>query len=614
MQIDGTIIFADFSGGINTGKHAYHLPNNQYRDGNNVYFDTASGRLVKRRARTLLNTTALGAAIHSSHRFYIGGSRGYVVGSSTTMYNDNSLAGSFTSTATGLSGSAIRGEVFPAYGWWFFCDGTNMKKYDLTNVRNWGIAKPTTAITATPSGAGSTFPITNGYMYGYTFYNSATGHESEYLTCASTGASATADKVVVHVTASADAQVTNIKLYRTTDGGTTFLYHSTVANTTADIDDTTADTSLGAAYACAGNAPPTAAKDFCCVHNRFVLAGASMYMQVSQLGEPESIPLTGGYKFYLKHGDGVDVVRVWPYLTGTQNCVLAFKDRSIVAIYNLYEESPSDWEFRVVDNGRGLHAANSIAGKFGRIYWVSLNNGVIKVYEWSENGINNISDNIKETLNKATKTYMAGAVGWIYDNKYFLSFPSSSSSTSNDAIYFYDMMYGGWHPYSKNFGVTSAAVLDGSGDSGQMYVSHTSGYVDQMEVADTWGDRGDGYSLDLTTRWDDGSGQQYSTAAARTKQFWFVNAEMFATHYQVIHYTDFGFFDVHNSEDEDTDIWIGGWMGGWGPYTGNKIIDQDNCEDGMRGKYTSLRFKSDSNTSDAAVIMGTVDYEVMGET
>ena len=607
MRIDGTSIFNDFRGGINVAVSPYHLPQNQYRDGNNIYL-TKRGELRKRRGRTLFNITALGSAVHSLHRLYIGGSTGFLAAASTVLYNDNALTGTFTSTQAGLTGNSIRGMVFPGDDWFYFCDGINMFKYNLTVVRIWGIVAPTTAITATPVGAGSAFPITSGYTYGYTFYNSVTGHESEYLTSTGTGPDPTADRVDVVITASADAQVTNIKLYRTFDGGNTFYLHSTNANTTDTIADTTADGALGASYGADGNDPPAAAKDCCVMHKRMILAGANMTIQVSQLAEPESYPNTTGYRFTLKHGMGVDVVRIWPYEKGTQNALLAFKDRSIVAIYGLQDESPSNWEFRVVDPENGLHAANSIAEGFNRIYWMSVSDGGdYKIFEFGPEGIRSISMDIEPLFRETTATLLAASVGWFYDGKYFISFPQSSDSTANDCIYFYDLRTQGWHPYTKAFGVSSVAVFRGSGDSGQLYVGDTSdGYVDLADVADTFGDRSIGYKINLKTRFDDGG------AAARKKKYWLVTAEMESSIFDVVVRTDRGFSSPHTSSGIDGGGWLGGWIGGWLGRNG-KILEQ-KIRQGIKGRYTALDFASKNNIDDAAIIMGAVDFEVEADT
>lgn len=612
MRIDGTAIFNNFTGGLNVASSPYHLPRNQYRDGNNVYLSQI-GEIRKRRGRALHNATGLGAAVHSLHRIYIKSNTGFLAGASTTLYRDNALSGTWTSEQTGLTGNVIRGFVYPGDDFFYFCDGTNMYKYNLatvgvmaSDVWNWGIAKPTVAPTATPTGAG-TFTATSGYLYGYTYYNSSTGHESEQLTSASTGAFTNVASVDVTVTASADAQVTNIRLYRTTDGGNLYKLQGTHANSTATISDSTADGSLGDSYDAAGNDAPAAAKDAIVVHNRVLLVGADMAVQVSQIGEPESFPDTGGYRFTSRHGMGVDIVRAWSYERGTQNAALLFKDKSIIAVYGLYNEAPASWDFRVVDPERGLHSAESLAEGFGRIYFQTLTQGRIKVFEISQQGIRSISKDIEPLLNTSTAVNMAGSVGWFYDGKYFLSFPRESGDSTNTCVMFYDLRTPGWHWYTKDWGVDSVARFDGSGDSGQLYGGDVAdGFVDRLDVPDVYGDRTTPYAVSLKTRYDD------SGSPPRKKKYWVVTAENFGSDFSVVVRTDRGVDSTHTNDDNVDEIWLGGWQGGWS-YVGNKILEE-KVEQGVKGRYVTMEFESVSDTVESSIVMGCVDFSVEAET
>ena len=151
----------------------------------------------------------------------------------------------------------------------YFGNGTDMKKYDGTTVTNWGITAPSVAPTLAV-GAGT---LTGTYYYIYAYYNSATGHISS-PSPVSAALIPAGQGIAVSVTASADTQVTGIKIYRTTAGGDGIFFEVTgspFANTTGvAVTDTTADSALNTGSAIATsvaarsrlNDPPPAANGF----------------------------------------------------------------------------------------------------------------------------------------------------------------------------------------------------------------------------------------------------------------------------------------------------------------------------------------------------------------
>lgn len=632
MQADGAVSFNDFSGGLNLYSDKFSLETNQYLDGDNLYMDKIR-RVVKRKGRVLYNATPLGAAITSLHRISAS-TGGFLAKCGTTLYQSNSLNGTWTSLVGSLTTYPTHG--FEETGWFYYADGTNMYKYNLTNNYAWGVPTPTTAITATPSGTGSAFPIVTGYSYAYSYYNSTTLQASEYKTGTTTGADLTADKVVVGVTASTDPQVDKIKLWRTTDGGSIFYLHSTIANTTASINDTTADGALGSVYADSGNAVPPASRFAVKIHNRAVVMNASHYLSASQVGEYESFPLTGGYRFYVRHGSGVETRGIAAFGDATQNVLLVFKSTSIVAIYGLQNESPALWEFLVLDERKGLHAENSLAGDGGVLYWMSLHEGTIKVFEISmDSGIMDVSILVKPLFQLASKTIMKNACGWYYDGKYFISFPGKASSTVNDATYFYDSATKSWHPYSKTVGIRSAVVFP---DTGAMYAGDVaSGYVDQLETS-IWTDRGADFGSTIKTRYDN------CGAAGRIKKFWNVYGEYYGSYMTMWLRSELGAESMHTTDTDMmpdevlTSPWVGGWVGGW-YYAGNlyemwvggwlggwngegsigysrdiPVIIDEKAAQGTKGRYAYFDISSKADDNEFYFCGAQTDFEVEAKT
>ena len=159
-----------------------------------------------------------------------------------------------------------------------------MWEYNGTTLSKWGIAAPTVVPTVSLS-AGS-LDITVGWFYRYGYYNSSTGHLSTLSDVSACTGAATSKQVGVGVTASTDAQVDKIRVFRTTDGGSDDpssmqeLPNSPFANTTTTITDTAADTDLldvfGPGFL--QNDPPPAMKPLCVSQNRiWGIAGSTLY-------------------------------------------------------------------------------------------------------------------------------------------------------------------------------------------------------------------------------------------------------------------------------------------------------------------------------------------------
>ena len=130
----------------------------------------------------------------------------------------------------------------------YFGNGKDMKKYDGTTLTNWGILSPSVAPTfALVAGTQNTY---TGWNYVYTYYNSTSGHESSPSPLSLSTGLITNQNVSVGVVASTDPQVTNIRIYRTTDGGATNppqmaeISNSPFPNTTGSYVDSTPDISL----------------------------------------------------------------------------------------------------------------------------------------------------------------------------------------------------------------------------------------------------------------------------------------------------------------------------------------------------------------------------------
>lgn len=147
----------------------------------------------------------------------------------------------------------------------------SMQAYTGTGgaTRNWGITAPASAPTLGLTGTGIS-GVAVGFYYCYTYCNSTSGHESSPSPISSCSGLFSNKTVTVALTASTDPQVNQIRVYRTTDGGSNNpslmqeIAGSPFTNTTATVNDATADTALGTRTAPPAhrNDPPPACKGF----------------------------------------------------------------------------------------------------------------------------------------------------------------------------------------------------------------------------------------------------------------------------------------------------------------------------------------------------------------
>ncbi len=181
----------------------------------------------------------------------------------------------------------------------YFGNGTDMKKWDSNTLSNWGIATPTVAPTLTVN-SGTGLTVYTSWCYCYTYYNSNTAHESSpSAISACSGGPITFASIGVRVTASLDPQVTNIRIYRTPDGGAQDpalmqeISISPVANTTGTYVDTTLDVNLSIRVApeFLTNDPPTPQRGFVAYSGRLwgFLNNTSYYSGFEEIqnGVPE---------------------------------------------------------------------------------------------------------------------------------------------------------------------------------------------------------------------------------------------------------------------------------------------------------------------------------------
>jgi hypothetical protein len=149
---------ANFFGGVNTSEKADQIPPFSSPRGRNSFLSSIgpeSATVTKRRGFSTVNSATLGSATAVIGQFQYkrlsGGSftrYHLLVGSDgriSTIASDPGGSGTITDLATAVFTGSIAPDFANAQNLCFIVNGTAQRKYDGTNLRNFGIVKPSTA-------------------------------------------------------------------------------------------------------------------------------------------------------------------------------------------------------------------------------------------------------------------------------------------------------------------------------------------------------------------------------------------------------------------------------------------------------------------------------------
>jgi hypothetical protein len=141
-----------------------------------------------------------------------------------------------------------------------------MRAYSGTGsaTYKWGITRPAALVSVGTTGTGIS-SLAGGWFYRVTYLDNNTAHESSASNLSPCTGIVTNVGITLPLVASAEARVTHIRVYRTTDGGSTNptqmqeITGSPFTNATGNVTDTTPDTSLSinTAPGTTTNDPPT---------------------------------------------------------------------------------------------------------------------------------------------------------------------------------------------------------------------------------------------------------------------------------------------------------------------------------------------------------------------
>lgn len=210
-----------------------------------------SGQATTRKGSRALNASALSTINHVQIQ---AGVR-YSFASNNIYRDESSIIGSLTDAQW----TSLKYNAFNDTDQQVFClNGTDRKKINGSTVYEWGIEPPVTAPTVAASvGAGA---LTGNYSIRYTFLRkvgSVLVTESNPSPASNTATLSANDLDITGLETSTDAQITHIRIYRTTAGGTTYFVDSDITHPPSSTETVnTSDAALGTQLTTDRNRPP----------------------------------------------------------------------------------------------------------------------------------------------------------------------------------------------------------------------------------------------------------------------------------------------------------------------------------------------------------------------
>jgi hypothetical protein len=371
----------------------------------------------------------------------------------------------------------------------YFGNGTDMKKFDSSTLSNWGIASPVAGPTLTLV-AGSNNVFTS-WCYCYTYWNSNTSHESSPSPISACSGVFSSKSVQVGLTASTDPQVTNIRVYRTPDGGAQDpaqmqeITGSPFPNTTGTITDTTLDTSLSIRVAPEffRNDPPTPSQGFIYYSGRIWgftnnTVPYSGFEEIANGVPEESWPSGLNGNFYPW---ATEVTALAPLIDG----ISVFQASTISKIEG---DTLDTFRRYTLLQKRGTRAITSVTSLGGSVAWFDIS-GTVWISDLGEIGLPIRPDT--QSINPLTcyiTIHISGQSHWLV---------LLDGSTGN--IFVYDLDRNQWMP-PWNVGTSASALHSGETAIGILSLMLArNGKKALQQLANTYQDDGNNYGATLKT-------------------------------------------------------------------------------------------------------------------
>jgi hypothetical protein len=471
--------------GVNLRSDRLDLADEECAKAINADFNTTVGTILVRRGSTKqFNTPLADLAIRflakvNSFRYQVAG---------RSVYRDQAKIINALLSAT-LKSSVIPYRPFnDPETWAFIADGSIMKKDNGTSTYKWGIDPPTATPGVTTTGTG----LTGSYSVKFTYARVNAGalcHESNPSPASATQALVNQNLSVTGLTASTDAQVTHIRLYRNVSGGTVYLFDQQIANGTTTATSSQADSALGVAVDTDNDVPPNCSWATIFNETVFLLGETANphHLNFSRRLRPESV------FDYIEIGNADDplvaavqvagVMGVWTRKTKYR--VTGSSASSYTANEHLSRRgTPSPYaciptEYGIVFPAKdGVFATNLMAAD------KQIADAIQPIFQGETvNGLSPINWDAASTF-----------CGEAYKDRYYFSY-ASGSNTAPDKVAVYSHDTTKWYFFDRSYG---AMLVEE--DIDDLVAGGADGLVYIIEDADATGDAGTDISMDVETK------------------------------------------------------------------------------------------------------------------
>ena len=277
-----------------------------------------------------------------------------VVAANGNLYTVNTASDDYTSLITG--GTDVRGEFTNVRDKLIFTNGFDVPvQFDGTTAQYLGLPAPLVAPTAVTGGAGG---LTGTYTYVYTYFDSASGTESNPSD--SVVFSPATQRVHISFTDSPDSRVDKIRIYRTTDDGVVFLRIAEVDTGASPYADNTITDGILAVET--DNDPPAVA-DFAAFFQGYMFLAKEQTIYWSKPLDVEAWPVLNSTSVPFQGNDTIRSIYAF------QDVLLVFGYHNLLVLTG----SAGDWSITRLDVDVGAVSHRSVVEVEGSVIFLSRN-------------------------------------------------------------------------------------------------------------------------------------------------------------------------------------------------------------------------------------------------
>ena len=479
---------SEFSGGLNTRDYDSKVADNELTAVRNFNYDKR-GALKVRKGFTKINSTAIGSvAIKSVGGYYKTGATALKIAiAGTSIYKAASTV--YSEIKAGLTGDGLTFDLHQFMNKYFMCNGNTTDKvqvYNGTDVYQAGYTKPGSAVTAVEGAAGV---LENKvYQYKVTYYYDD-GESNANDTATSITPTASKKVELSNIPVSADARVTQRRLYRTIGDGTTFKLLTTINdNTTTTYSDNVPDSGLGADLEYDNDAPPAA--HYCISHkNRmWYITDNSSTLWYSKALHPEAVPSTYYWDVGRDDGDIITGIAV------NLGALVIFKRYSTWIITgDIPTGTGADMVLEKVNPTIGCVAFKTIQPAGNDLFFFTPNLGVQRLHRiilatTESFDAEALSSKIEPTINALNQDQSSLTHAVVYNHRYYLFVPYGTA-TYCDTCLVLDLRNLNpeientisWTIYDNMNFACSCLYLDGNGEYFYVGSAEADGFTYAME-------------------------------------------------------------------------------------------------------------------------------------